>query len=118
VRTISEGLRQEAGENRRVTVVSPGFARTCFVDTATSPEVRERLRATRDVQAIPLERFGRDIALAIEERATMTRATSWSGRPPRGDGAAKGRDWAEVAGCAAISPARRTPFGAPIVSEA
>jgi NADP-dependent 3-hydroxy acid dehydrogenase YdfG len=71
VRTISEGLRQEAGENLRVTVVSPGFVRTDFVDTVTNPEVRERLRATRDTLAIPPEAIARAIAFAVEQPATV-----------------------------------------------
>lgn len=36
VRTLSEGLRQEAGEGLRVTVVSPGFVRTDFADRMDS----------------------------------------------------------------------------------
>lgn len=71
MRTISEGLRQEAGENLRVTVVSPGFVRTDFVDTVTNPEVRERLRATRDTLAIPPEAIARAIAFAVEQPATV-----------------------------------------------
>lgn len=33
VRAISEGLRQEAGDKLRVTIISPGFVRTDFVET-------------------------------------------------------------------------------------
>jgi hypothetical protein len=116
VRTISEGLRQEAGESRRVTVVSPGFARTCFIDTATSPE--EAAARHQGYASDTGGTIGRDIALAIEQRATVTRATSWSGRPPRGDGAAKGGTGPRWLVMRQFRPARRTPFGAPIVSEA
>ncbi|WP_164107538.1 SDR family oxidoreductase, partial [Serratia marcescens] len=45
VRAICEGLRQEAGDRVRVTVVSPGFVRTDFVDTVANPEVKARLIA-------------------------------------------------------------------------
>ena len=33
VRAISEGLRQEAGDKLRVTIISPGFVKTPFVET-------------------------------------------------------------------------------------
>jgi len=38
VRFISEGLRQEAGDKLRVTIISPGFVHTDFVDTSTNPD--------------------------------------------------------------------------------
>src|SRR5712671_642320 len=38
VRVISEGLRQEAGDRLRVTVISPGFTRTDFADDVTNPQ--------------------------------------------------------------------------------
>ena len=43
VRAISEGLRQEAGEKLRVTIISPGFVRTNFVEAVTNPEVKAQL---------------------------------------------------------------------------
>jgi NADP-dependent 3-hydroxy acid dehydrogenase YdfG len=33
VRAISEGLRQEAGDKLRVTVISPGFVKTNLADS-------------------------------------------------------------------------------------
>jgi NADP-dependent 3-hydroxy acid dehydrogenase YdfG len=33
VRAITEGLRQEAGEKLRLTMVSPGFVRTDFAES-------------------------------------------------------------------------------------
>jgi NADP-dependent 3-hydroxy acid dehydrogenase YdfG len=71
VRTISEGLRQEAGENLRVTVVSPGFVHTDFTDSVSNPEVRARLHAAKGKVAIPPEAIGRAIAFAIEGPATV-----------------------------------------------
>jgi NADP-dependent 3-hydroxy acid dehydrogenase YdfG len=44
VRAISEGLRQEAGDKLRVTIISPGFVRTNFADTVTNPEVKSPAR--------------------------------------------------------------------------
>jgi len=38
VRAISEGLRQEAGDTLRVTIISPGFVRTNFTEGVTNPE--------------------------------------------------------------------------------
>src|SRR6202011_1759493 len=40
VRAISEGLRQEAGDNLRVTIISPGMTSTAFADSITDPTVR------------------------------------------------------------------------------
>ena len=48
VRAISEGLRQEAGEKLRVTVITPGFVHTDFVGGITDPALRGQLEASRD----------------------------------------------------------------------
>jgi NADP-dependent 3-hydroxy acid dehydrogenase YdfG len=67
VRTISEGLRQEAGEELRVTVVSPGFVRTEFTDRVPDERLRAELAATRETLALPPEAIARAIAFAIEQ---------------------------------------------------
>lgn len=67
VRTISEGLRQEAGDRLRVTVVSPGFVRTDFTDAVPDERVRAQLVATRDTVALPPEAIAHAIAFAIEQ---------------------------------------------------
>ena len=67
VRAISEGLRQEAGEHLRVTVVSPGFTRTDFVHGAADPGVRAQFIATRDRMAIPPQAVARAIAFAVSQ---------------------------------------------------
>jgi NADP-dependent 3-hydroxy acid dehydrogenase YdfG len=67
VRAISEGLRVEAGDKLRVTVISPGFVRTTFTEGASNPEVRAQLNAARDRFAIPPEAIARAIAFAIEQ---------------------------------------------------
>jgi NADP-dependent 3-hydroxy acid dehydrogenase YdfG len=69
VRTLSEGLRQEAGADLRVTMVSPGFVETDFADSITSPEVRAQLVASRQKFAIPPGAIARAIAFAIEQPA-------------------------------------------------
>jgi NADP-dependent 3-hydroxy acid dehydrogenase YdfG len=43
VRTITEVLRQEAGDKLRVTGISPGFVQTNLVDSMTNPEVRAQI---------------------------------------------------------------------------
>jgi NADP-dependent 3-hydroxy acid dehydrogenase YdfG len=71
VRTISEGLRQEAGEHLRVTIVSPGFTRTDFVHGAADPGVRAQFIEARDRMAIPPEAVARAIAFAISQPADV-----------------------------------------------
>jgi NADP-dependent 3-hydroxy acid dehydrogenase YdfG len=67
VRTVSEGLRQEAGADLRVTMVSPGYVGTDFADSVTSPGVRAQIVASRQQFAIPPEAIARAIAFAIEQ---------------------------------------------------
>src|SRR5260221_12613578 len=71
VRAISEGLRQEAGDKLRVTIISPGFVRTDFVEAVTNPKVRVQLEASRDKFAIPPDAIARAIAFAIEQPADV-----------------------------------------------
>jgi NADP-dependent 3-hydroxy acid dehydrogenase YdfG len=67
VRAISEGLRQEAGDKLRVTIVTPGFVATDFADSVPDSHVRARLIASRDEFAIPPDTIARAIAFAIEQ---------------------------------------------------
>ncbi len=67
VRAISEGLRQEAGDKLRVTIISPGMTRTNFADTMTNPTVKAQLEERRDKTAMPPEAIARAIAFAIEQ---------------------------------------------------
>ena len=67
VRAISEGLRQEAGDNLRVTVISPGMTRTNFAETMTNPEVKALLEERRDKTAMPPDAIARAIVFAIEQ---------------------------------------------------
>ncbi len=70
-RTITEGLRQEAGRHLRVTGVSPGYVRTEFADSITDPTVRAQIAGTSNDIAIPPEAIARAIAFAIEQPATV-----------------------------------------------
>jgi len=67
VRALSEGLRQEAGDKLRVTVISPGFVKTDFVEAISSPELRAQLAKARDTFAISPDSIARAIAFAIEQ---------------------------------------------------
>jgi NADP-dependent 3-hydroxy acid dehydrogenase YdfG len=67
VRAISEGLRQEAGDHLRVTIVSPGFVATNFADRITNQSVRAQLEASRDEFAMQPSVVARAIAFAIEQ---------------------------------------------------
>jgi len=67
VRAISEGLRMEAGDKLRVTMVSPGFVHTDFAESMSNLEVRRQTLATRDQIAMPPDAIARAIAFAIEQ---------------------------------------------------
>jgi NADP-dependent 3-hydroxy acid dehydrogenase YdfG len=67
VRAISEGLRQEAGENLRVTIISPGMTSTNFADSIADPVARADLEQRRDAIAMAPAAVARAIAFAIEQ---------------------------------------------------
>lgn len=67
VRTICEGLRQEAGGRLRVTGISPGFVRTDFAASMTDPAVRAEIEARMEEIAIPPDAVARAIAFAIAQ---------------------------------------------------
>ena len=70
VRAISEGLRQEAGDKLRVTIVSPGSTRTNAADTMTNPAIKAKLEEYREF-AMPPEAIARAIAFAIGQPADV-----------------------------------------------
>ena len=70
-RAISEGLRQEAGEKLRVTVVMPGFTKTNFADSTSQPELKAQITAAMDKMAISAEAIARAMAFAIEQPADV-----------------------------------------------
>jgi len=71
VRAISEGLRQEAGDKLRVTIISPGFVHTDFAEAMTNPEVKATIVEKMSRIAIPPDAIARAIAFAIEQPADV-----------------------------------------------
>lgn len=71
VRAISEGLRQEAGDKLRVTIISPGFVNTNFAESMTSPEMKAQIRNSMDKMAISPDAIARAIVFAIEQPADV-----------------------------------------------
>lgn len=71
VRAISEGLRQEAGDKLRVTVITPGIVNTAFAEGMTNPDIKARLLDMRDSIAISPEAIARCVAFAIEQPADV-----------------------------------------------
>lgn len=69
VRAITEGLRQEAGANLRVTLITPGMTSTEGASGVTNPEIRANLQKSIDDMAMPPSAIARAIAFAIEQPA-------------------------------------------------
>ncbi|NRD78593.1 SDR family oxidoreductase [Bacillus sp. BRMEA1] len=67
VRAITEGLRQEAGDKLRVTIISPGFVDTNFADSITDMEAKAQIISTRDKIAISPDAIANAITFAIEQ---------------------------------------------------
>jgi NADP-dependent 3-hydroxy acid dehydrogenase YdfG len=71
VRAIMEGLRQEAGKNLRVTLISPGFVNTNFVSSISNPDVKAQLTEMRDQMAIPADAIANAIVYAIAQPSSV-----------------------------------------------
>jgi NADP-dependent 3-hydroxy acid dehydrogenase YdfG len=71
VRAISEGLRQEAGDKLRVTLITPGFVSTNLADSMTNPEVKAQILDSMDKLAIQPDAIARAITFAIEQPANV-----------------------------------------------
>jgi NADP-dependent 3-hydroxy acid dehydrogenase YdfG len=68
VRALSEGLRQEAGDKIRVTIISPGAVESELAETISDPALRKRMQDYRNI-AIPADAVARAMAYAIEQPA-------------------------------------------------
>jgi NADP-dependent 3-hydroxy acid dehydrogenase YdfG len=69
VRAISEGLRQEAGKDLRVTVITPGMTRTNATVDMTNDAARTSIQEGLNAYGLPAEAVARSIAFAIEQPA-------------------------------------------------
>jgi len=67
VRVLTEGLRQEAGPDLRVTTISPGFTNTEGVGKGGDPDIAAALVVQRDTIAMPPNAVARAVAFAIEQ---------------------------------------------------
>jgi len=70
VRAICEGLRQEAGKDLRVTIVSPGMTDTEGARTTAGPEVRASI-STSPSASMPPSAVAAAIAYAIDQPANV-----------------------------------------------
>jgi NADP-dependent 3-hydroxy acid dehydrogenase YdfG len=70
VRAISEGLRQEAGDKIRVTIISPGAVESELAETITNPAVKKRIEDYRKM-AIPADAIAAAMAYAIGQPANV-----------------------------------------------
>lgn len=70
-RAITEGLRQEAGANLRVTAISPGFVQTGLASSMTNAEAATTTNQMMKEIGIPPEAIARCIAFAIEQPADV-----------------------------------------------
>jgi NADP-dependent 3-hydroxy acid dehydrogenase YdfG len=64
VRAISEGLRQEAGDKIRVTIISPGAVESELAETISNPSLKQRMKDYRKM-AIPADAIASAMAYAI-----------------------------------------------------
>lgn len=71
VRAISEGLRQEAGDKLRVTVISPGFTQTNLAESITHPELKAQIIASMHKFGISPDAIARAIVFAVEQPADV-----------------------------------------------
>jgi len=67
VRTLTEGLRQEAGPKLRVTGISPGFVQTNLADSMTVQKAKDQITAQMTEMAISPEAIARAVAFVIEQ---------------------------------------------------
>ena len=67
VRTLLEGLRQEAGPDLRVTGVSPGYVRSEFASAIPDPALRDRVASGMETMAIAPDDIARAIEFAIAQ---------------------------------------------------
>jgi NADP-dependent 3-hydroxy acid dehydrogenase YdfG len=70
-RTITEALRQEAGDRLRVAGISPGFVQTSLADSMTNSAVKAQIVERSEKMGIPPAAIACAIAFAIEQPAEV-----------------------------------------------
>jgi len=71
VRFISEGLRQEAGPDLRVTLISPGYTQTELGNGMSNQELKAQISAGMEKMAIAPAAIAAGILYAIEQPAAV-----------------------------------------------
>lgn len=71
VRAISEGLRQEAGDKLRVTIITPGFVNTNLANSMTNTDVQAQINNAMEKMAISPNTIAKAIVYAIEQPANV-----------------------------------------------
>jgi len=71
VRAISEGLRQEAGDKLRVTIITPGFVNTNLANSMTNTDVKAQIFSAMEKMAISPNSIAQAILYAIEQPANV-----------------------------------------------
>ncbi len=71
VRAISEGLRQEAGDKLKVTIISPGFVQTDFAESMTNEKIKSQIIEAMDKIAISSTAIAHAMFYAIEQPADV-----------------------------------------------
>lgn len=71
VRTLLEGLRQEAGPDLRVTGISPGYVRSEFGDSIPDPALREQVSRGMETVALDPDAIAGAVEFAIAQPANV-----------------------------------------------
>ena len=71
VRTISEALRQEAGDSLRVTGISPGFVKTNLADSIRDPNIKKAISDKAEQIAISPTIIAEAVLYAIGQPANV-----------------------------------------------
>lgn len=67
VRAISDGLRQEAGRNIRVTIVAPGATESELAETISDPDLKKLAVEQFRLDLLPADAIARAVAFAISQ---------------------------------------------------
>jgi NADP-dependent 3-hydroxy acid dehydrogenase YdfG len=71
VRTISEALRQEAGDNLRITGISPGFVKTNLADSIKDADIRKTVTTKAEQIAISPTAIAEAVIYAIGQPSNV-----------------------------------------------